>query len=630
MRQGETMNKTILRTTSLIMAIVLTLGIFHPGQAKENSDDLLVNTFAQMNSSITLPAMLAEADARVPEAKPNVNFGNDTVLYVDGGAVDPDIESYIRFTVTGISRTASSAHLRLYVTDATRNGPALYTTSNTWTETDITWNNRPARTGVALEDKGELIANSWADYDVTTAIVGNGTYSFILATDAADLLGLSSREGSHAPQLVVTLADATNTTLPTATPTTIQSTPTLVVPTATLTSVVPSPTSVLPTVTLTAMPPTATAIQPTTTPTAVSVQPTATTSSQTNSSNAPYTSGAMWMPSGELMRLPTSGAAWDKIRNAAYGSWGTADLKDQNNKHAIYTLAGALVFARTGDTVLQGKVKDGILAAKRSLDGSNEWQTLNGVLAAERQLGAYVISADLINLKSYDAAADNEFRAWLGPIRTTNIGTHGRWKNIRYTCENAAGNWNTFACASRIAASIYLGDNADVQRSSLIIRALLGERSVYPADAPGRNSYFEHTAGYQSSWACYDPAWLGSNPYCLKSGISIDGALVEDASRGGGCCVLQGDGIMYSWEALQGLFVSVELLYRTGNYGNPYTWSNNALKRSLDFMQRSGWAVTSPATYVPWLANARYSTSYRTTTGGNGRIMSWGDWLYKK
>jgi hypothetical protein len=330
------------------------------------------------------------------------------------------------------------------------------------------------------------------------------------------------------------------------------------------------------------------------------------------------------------MNLPTSGTAWDKMRTTAYGSWSTADLKNQDNKHAIYTLAGALVYARTADPALRSKVRNAIIAAKQSLDASAEWQTSNGVLAAGRQIGAYVISADLINLRSYDAAADNEFRAWLGPIRTTNIGTHSRWKALTFTCENATGNWNTYACASRIAASIYLGDHADVQRASLIIRAFLGERSAYPADAPGRNGYFQHTAGYKPSWACNDPAWLGANPYCLKSGISIDGVLVEDASRGGECCVLQGDGIMYSWEALQGLFVSAELLYRTGSYGNPYSWSNNALKRSLDFMHRSAWSITNPAKFVPWLANARYGTSYPVAIGGNGRIMSWGDWLYQR
>jgi hypothetical protein len=32
--------------------------------------------------------------------------------------------------------------------------------------------------------------------------------------------------------------------------------------------------------------------------------------------------------------------------------------------------------------------------------------------------------------------------------------------------------------------------------------------------------------------------------------------------------------------------------------------------------------------YVPWMANARYGTNYSTEATSNGRIMSWGDWLY--
>ena len=612
------MKKTIVRTMSLIIALALTLGTFTSGQAKSNM-------------STAVLTFVAEADSRVPEAKPDLNFGRDTVLYMDGGATDPDIESYIQFTVTGISGAVSSAQLRVYVTDATRNGPALYTTSNTWTETAITWNNRPARTSSALEDKGALAVSSWVDYNVTNVITGNGTYSFILATDAADLLGLSSREGSAAPQLVVTLADtptAPSTASPT--PTTIQPTATMVAPTSTPTTMLPSPTAILPTATSTTILPTATAIQSTPISTTVSVQPTATTASPDTSPVNTSTSGSMWISSTELMSLPTSGTAWDKMRTAAYGSWGAADLKNQDNKHDISTLAGALVFARTGDPSLRSKVRDAIIAAKRSLDETSEWQTTNGVLAAGRQLGTYVISADLIDLKNYDSVTDTEFRIWLTTIRTTNIGTHGRWKAITYTCENAAGNWNTFACASRIAASIYLGDVADVDRASAIIRAFFGERAYYPANAPGRYSYFEHTAGYQASWACADTTWTGIDPTCTKSGINIDGVLVEDASRGGGCCVLQGDGIMYSWEALQGLFVSTELLYRTGRYGNPYGWSNQALKRALDFMQRSGWGISNVAKYVPWIANARYGTSFATAANTTGRIMSWGDWLYRR
>lgn len=579
---------------NLLMVLFLLFGSYSNGNA-------------QAKTTLTLPTILAEADSRVRETEPNINFGKATILYVDGGQADPYIETYIRFSVTGITGTVSNAHLRLFVTYATQNGPALYTTSNDWNETDITWNNRPARTSVALEDKDALANGSWVDYDVTSVVTSNGTYSFVLATDATYLMGFSSREGSSAPELVVTLAEGTAPVLPSPTAN--------IQPTIAPTLIAASPTA-LPTALPTASP---TAL-PTASPTA---SPTTTTSALT-------TSGSMWIPSSQLMSLPTSGAAWNRIKTAAYGSWGTADLKNQDNKHAINTLAGALVYARTGDAALRIKVKTAILAAKRSLDASSEWQTTNGVLGAGRQIGAYVIAADLIKLGSYDLTADTEFRSWLVTIRTTDIGTHGRWKNIKYTCENAAGNWSTFACASRIAAGIYLSDTTDVNRSALIIRALLGERSVYPADAPGENGYFKHTDGYQASWSCNDSIWVGTNPACSKSGVNISGVLLEDASRGGGCCVLKGDGIMYSWEALQGLMVSTELLYRTGNYGNPYTWSTSAIKRSLTFLQKSGWGVTSPATYVPWLANARYGTSFPTSADGNGRIMGWGDWLYQK
>lgn len=628
------MNKIILRTISLIIALALTFGTFTPGNAKSNTAAGMSIFFnqPQVNALASVSTIVADADSRVHEANPSTNYGAyGTVLYVEGGT-DPDIESYLLFTVTGISAAVTNAKLRVYVTEGTSNGPAVYATSNTWTETSITWNNRPPRTSGTMDDKGALGTNSWVEYNVTPVITGNGTYSFILATDSTDSLSLSSREGSFPPELVVTVVDTSTNTLPTATPQSVASpTPITIQPTNTPVKL-PTSTTVAPT---TVVLPSPTAIQLTAAPvtilpTLTAIQPTATPTTSSPTSSTTQSTGGMWISSTELMSLPTSGTAWDKIRTTAYGSWGTANLQDQNNKQAINTLAGALVYARTGDAALRSKVRDAVLAAKRSLDESAEWQSSNGVLAAGRQIGAYVISADLINLKSYDATADNEFRAWLGPIRTTKIGTHSRWNVIRYTCENATGNWSSFACASRIAASIYLGDTADVQRSSLIIRALLGERSAYPKDAPGKNGYFEHTAGYLSSWACDDPNWTGDNSTCVKSGVNIDGVLVEDASRGGGCCVLQGDGIMYSWEALQGFFVSAELLYRTGSYGNPYTWSNNALKRSLDFIQRNGWTVSSPATYVPWIANARYGTSYPTTTGGNGRIMSWGDWLYMR
>lgn len=150
----------------------------------------------------------AAADARVQEANRTSNYGTSSYLRTDG-AGDPDVESYLRFTVAGIGGTVQSARLRVYAYNSTVDGPAAYATSSTWTETGLTWANRPARTSGVLSDRGAVSTNSWVEYDVTAAVGGNGSISFVLATTSSDGLDLRSREygsSSQRPQLVVTFA----------------------------------------------------------------------------------------------------------------------------------------------------------------------------------------------------------------------------------------------------------------------------------------------------------------------------------------------------------------------------------------------------------------------------------------
>jgi hypothetical protein len=146
------------------------------------------------------------ADARVEKAHPSTNYGAVDKLKIDAGS-DPEVQSYLRFTVSGLSAPVTSAKLRFWVTDGTIDGPAVYPTGNAWAETGpngITWKNRPAPIGPALDDKGRLPAGAWAEYDVTPQVTGNGTYSFVLAGKVNDALVAWSREhGSNRPQLVV-------------------------------------------------------------------------------------------------------------------------------------------------------------------------------------------------------------------------------------------------------------------------------------------------------------------------------------------------------------------------------------------------------------------------------------------
>jgi hypothetical protein len=142
------------------------------------------------------------ADARVLQSNPDTNYGTLGRLDVDS----PGEESYIRFTVAGVTGAVQNATLRLFVTNGSSDGPGLYGTDNSWTETGITWNNRPAATTGVIANVGSVAAGTWAEYDVTAYVTGDSTYSFVLLPDGSDGIRFESRESSPPPELVLTFA----------------------------------------------------------------------------------------------------------------------------------------------------------------------------------------------------------------------------------------------------------------------------------------------------------------------------------------------------------------------------------------------------------------------------------------
>lgn len=153
----------------------------------------------------------AEADASVAEAEPAVSTGTSPdleVIQTNGESV----ETYLRFTVSGLSGEIQNVRLRVYsTTEMAEDGPALYVTDNTWTETEITWENRPVYATSKSGDQTLVRRYSWVEYDVTPLITDNGTYSFVLAGDSAEDLLFSSRESSNGPELIITVAPSTQT-----------------------------------------------------------------------------------------------------------------------------------------------------------------------------------------------------------------------------------------------------------------------------------------------------------------------------------------------------------------------------------------------------------------------------------
>lgn len=308
-----------------------------------------------------------------------------------------------------------------------------------------------------------------------------------------------------------------------------------------------------------------------------------------------------------LMTAPTSGTAWTALLKVADSSLGPVALADQDSRNPARVLAAALVFARTG----QAAYRDKVIKQLRQLPTSS----LAGarVLSVGRQLGGYVIAADLIGYR--DAA----FVSFVRDIRTRKLGGHSRWTALTQTSDDTASNWGAWALASRIAASRFVGEGADVAKAAAVFRRFLGDYAAHQGWRP--------TAAFDPTWACDPKRWVGVNP---PSCGARSGAIVEDISRSAGSYPnIDPVGIMYSWETLGGAVVSAKILSRAG-YADVYQWGHKALLRAGQFLYAKSGTVPPYSTnqHVPWALNRAYNVNLGPVKpAGYGRMYGFTDWL---
>jgi hypothetical protein len=107
---------------------------------------------------------------------------------------------------------------------------------------------------------------------------------------------------------------------------------------------------------------------------------------------------------------------------------------------------------------LRAKVRDAIIAAKRTLDEPAEYN-LSGArtLSVGRQLVGYANAADLIDLQTYDATVDAELRSWLSQMRTRELpNSNSLYGTTLVRTHECTDGWGLGVGASRIAIALYL------------------------------------------------------------------------------------------------------------------------------------------------------------------------------
>ena len=177
----------------------------------------------------------AVADAHVEQKHPSSNYATDPLRVEFSSSAS--VMSFVKFTTSGLTGPVQSAKLRLRTgSNGTNQGVAVNLTGTGWTENGLTWKTAPPK-GALLATAPKLPASTWVEFDVTSAVTGNGTFAFLVSkVSGSDGADVKSREQTpNGPQLVVTLAD-TPTTTTTTTSTTTTSTSTSTTSTSTTTT----------------------------------------------------------------------------------------------------------------------------------------------------------------------------------------------------------------------------------------------------------------------------------------------------------------------------------------------------------------------------------------------------------
>ncbi len=148
------------------------------------------------------------ADARVVSGAPTQNFGSSPSLRARLDATS-SVQSYLRFDVLGLGgRRVLRASLRLFVEDPSVQGGAITVAPCGWDEATLTFANAPGVGSTLLESVGTAFPGTWVEFDVSSAVTGEGTFCFGLSSTSSNSVFYSSREGSSPPELVVFTASA--------------------------------------------------------------------------------------------------------------------------------------------------------------------------------------------------------------------------------------------------------------------------------------------------------------------------------------------------------------------------------------------------------------------------------------
>jgi len=319
----------------------------------------------------------------------------------------------------------------------------------------------------------------------------------------------------------------------------------------------------------------------------------------------------IWIGPDEIAALPMIGAGWAELISVADASAGTPSLSNQDSDWSCRLFGKALAYAKTKDAKYSVPVLAGIKAvATGNLEAGSR------ALALGRELIGIVLAADTLGLAELDPALHAQFVTKLRYLLSYKTSQAGSLVDCSLDRPN---NWGGHSIASWIAAALYIGDTAGVDKAAKVLKGWLGDRSAYAGFSYG-----------DLGWQADPKAPVGVLGVTAEiQGHNLSGAQPEELRRGGSFQwpPPKNDACMYSYEGLQGRLAAAWMLSRIPEYADAFNWCDKGMLRAYQFLAGIGWGFEGDDRWQAFLVNKIYGTKFAasgsTAYGKNVGFTAW-------
>jgi hypothetical protein len=301
----------------------------------------------------------------------------------------------------------------------------------------------------------------------------------------------------------------------------------------------------------------------------------------------------MWQASATMAALPESGAPWSDLVAVANRTPEPVCIVGQASDHNVVALANALVFAGNGLDTRRDKARDliGQAIGKHNQTPTGCTNTGGRALEAGRNIFAYILAADIINLPQYDSTMGTNFSNWLNTVESYQFPNSPRSGTLRDTFEHRPDNWGSHAGSTQLAIDVWQGDSTGWHRINQVFNRFTGNRGVpHPAA--------EFDFGDGQVWSTTPTELRGINLPGTVNSVNADGFIIRDVARGEPLGAKQSTtcpvvtnyfaggfgGYLQILQILERLHDSGNL---TGTYaGDPETYTFSAMNRAAEALER--------------------------------------------